>query len=348
MQLSIRGEDRGHLIIKTPYHPEVVRVLRSIPGRRWDTANRDWIIDDTQSNLDEILKELLHTDLFTFRDTSFKDHENLSTEKNLPSTDQKYIGTKPSLLDHLDPGIIAVKRELQLAGYSIRTIKAYESQVRRFFRRTGCPPAQVTRDRIVLYLDEVSESVGLSRSGAVHCVSALRHFFRINYPHRYPNPADSIPVPRQSRKYPDILSKEEVFKLLGALSNIKHRFLLSLAYSGGLRVSEVVRLKVADLDFDRGDAAAHEPYAKLERFLDATVIAVPERAQVHVEDGDGQLREPPLGEDGLLERDHAARRGAERERLVPRSDALDERNGTRLDARRSAQRLTLHRCIERQ
>ena len=95
---------------------------------------------------------------------------------------------------------------------------------------------------------------------------------------------------------------------------------------------------VADLEDD----------AKLERFLDATVIAVPERAQVHVEDGDGQLREPPLGEDGLLERDHAARRGAERERLVPRSDALDERNGTRLDARRSAQRLTLHRCIERQ
>ncbi|MFP4492150.1 MAG: tyrosine-type recombinase/integrase [Spirochaetaceae bacterium] len=125
-------------------------------------------------------------------------------------------------------------------------------KVQRFFRRTACPPSRVNRERIVLYLEDLAESVGLSRSGAVHCVSALRHFFRINYPHRYPNPADSIPVPRQSRKYPDILSKEEVFELLGALSNIKHRFLLSLAYSGGLRVSEVVRLKVADLDFDRG------------------------------------------------------------------------------------------------
>ncbi|MFP4268369.1 MAG: tyrosine-type recombinase/integrase, partial [Spirochaetaceae bacterium] len=123
-------------------------------------------------------------------------------------------------------------------------------KVQRFFRRTACPPSRVNRERIVLYLEDLAESVGLSRSGAVHCVSALRHFFRINYPHRYPNPADSIPVPRQSRKYPDILSKEEVFELLGALSNIKHRFLLSLAYSGGLRVSEVVRLKVADLDFD--------------------------------------------------------------------------------------------------
>ena len=237
MQLSIQGDNQGHLFVKTPYHPGVVKLLRSIPGRQWDPTNEHWIISDSQSNLDDLLKKLYQTGLFTLPES----------EVAAPPT-QREVPAMPEL----SPGIAALRRELQLGGYSRRTIDVYESQVRRFFHRTGCPPIQVTREKIVLYLESLSDSIGLSRSGAVHCVSALRHFFRINYPHNYPNPADSIPVPKQNRRYPDILSKEEVFELLGALPNIKHRFLLSLAYSGGLRVSEVVRLKVGDLDFDRG------------------------------------------------------------------------------------------------
>ncbi|MFO7848925.1 MAG: tyrosine-type recombinase/integrase, partial [Spirochaetia bacterium] len=252
MQLSIRGDNRGHLCVKTPYHPGVVKLLRTLPGRRWDPVHKHWVIADTQSTLDELLGKLYKTGLFTCSDSVNENNSNLHTGKKLHTTEQTYIGAEQSQVDHVNAGITALKRELQLAGYSRRTIDVYESQVRRFFRRTACPPSQINRERIVLYLEDIADSIGLSRSGAVHCVSALRHFFRINYPHRYPNPADSIPVPRQSRKYPDILSKEEVFELLEALTNIKHRLLLSIAYSGGLRVSEVVRLKVADLDFDRG------------------------------------------------------------------------------------------------
>ena len=251
MQLSIRGDDRGHLIIKTPYHPEIVKLLRGIPGRLWDSASKHWIIADTQSNLEQLLSKLQHTKLF-----SLSEHTELQSPfertKTPTHTPPPIHRRKAPAMPELSPGIAAMRRELQLGGYSRRTIAVYESQVERFFHRTGCPPTQVSREKIVLYLESIADSIGLSRSGAVHCVSALRHFFRINYPHHYPNPANSIPVPKQSRKYPDILSKEEVFDLLGALSNIKHRFLLSLAYSGGLRVSEVVRLKVGDLDFDRG------------------------------------------------------------------------------------------------
>jgi len=251
MQLSIRGDDRGHLIIKTPSHPEVVKLLRSIPGRQWEPSCKQWIITDTRSNLDELLNKLQHTHLF-----SLPEHTKAQSTVERPKTPSKQTHSvdqrEAPAIPELSPGIAAMRRELQLGGYSRRTIDVYESQVRRFFQRTACPPTQVSRERIVLYLESLADSIGLSRSGAVHCVSALRHFYRINYPHRYPNPADSIPVPKQSRKYPDILSKEEVFELLGALANIKHRFLLSLAYSGGLRVSEVVRLKVGDLDFNRG------------------------------------------------------------------------------------------------
>ncbi len=249
MQLSIRGDNKGHFLVKTPYHPELVKLLRSIPGRQWDPANKHWIIADNQSNLDAFLIQLHQTGLFSLPEP--EKPQNAAPAQKITHP-QPPTQSETAVVSDLAPGIAAMRRELQLAGYSRKTLEVYESQVRRFFQRTACSPAQVNRERIVLYLESLAESIGLSRSGAVHCVSALRHFFRINYPHRQPNPADSIPVPRQSRKYPDILSKAEVYELLGSLSNIKHRFLLSLAYSGGLRVSEVVRLKVADLDFDRG------------------------------------------------------------------------------------------------
>lgn len=218
---------------------------------RLDVASKHWIIADTQSNLEQLLNKLQHTMLFSLSETT----ETQSTEsKPKPPAHTPLSGDrrKASAKPELSSGIAALRRELQLAGYSRRSIDVYLSQVRRFFHRKDCPPTQVSRERIVLYLENLADSIGLSRSSAVHCVSALRHFFRINYPHRYPNPADSIAVPKQSIKYPDILSKAEVFDLLGALTNVKHSFLLSLAYSGGLRVSEVVRLKVANLDFDRG------------------------------------------------------------------------------------------------
>ena len=59
------------------------------------------------------------------------------------------------------------------------------------------------------------------------------------------------PRPRQPQTLPEILSREEVWRLLNACTRIRDRLLLATTYTAGLRVSEVVHLKVADLDADR-------------------------------------------------------------------------------------------------
>ncbi|MBU5439116.1 tyrosine-type recombinase/integrase [Tissierella sp. MSJ-40] len=61
----------------------------------------------------------------------------------------------------------------------------------------------------------------------------------------------NLPRPKKENKLPEILSKEEVAKILNNIQNIKHKAILYLVYSSGLRVGEVVRLKVSDLDEDR-------------------------------------------------------------------------------------------------
>ena len=69
---------------------------------------------------------------------------------------------------------------------------------------------------------------------------------------RRPCAVEEIPRPKEERFLPVVLSRSEVIHMIRSLHNLKHRALLMLAYSSGLRVSEVVRLKLQDIDTDQG------------------------------------------------------------------------------------------------
>ena len=88
-----------------------------------------------------------------------------------------------------------------------------------------------------------------SRARHSQTVSAVRFFLR-HILHR-PDLAGAVPYPRKERTLPSVLSVEEVRRLLQAVSNPTHRALVMLLYSAGLRVGEVTRLRVADVDPER-------------------------------------------------------------------------------------------------
>ena len=64
--------------------------------------------------------------------------------------------------------------------------------------------------------------------------------------------AYEIKIPKKDKKLPAVLSQEEVSRILSLIKNIKHKAILMLIYSAGLRVSEVVKLKLEDIDAERG------------------------------------------------------------------------------------------------
>ncbi len=90
---------------------------------------------------------------------------------------------------------------------------------------------------------------GASHSYVNQCVSALKFFFHkvLNYS----SPIENLPRPKKERKLPNILSRAEVLRLMDAIENPKHRAIMLVTYSGGLRLGEVVRLRVEDVDPDR-------------------------------------------------------------------------------------------------
>lgn len=243
MDVFIRGDDRGHLLVQTPYCPDIVKQIKTIPDRIWDPTHKVWILPDTRQHLDALLSGLYQTGLFTSQEQP--------AGIPAPTDDDHPVSSSAEASDEISQGMDKVRRYLRLNGYSRHTVKAYTNQLEQFFRRTGAEPATVHRETILLYLEEIAGSIGLSRSMAAQCLGALKHFYRINYPWITPTPADSIRPPRRGKHYPDILSKDEVRDLIDGIRNIKHRMLISMTYSCGLRVSEVVHLQVKDLDFKR-------------------------------------------------------------------------------------------------
>src|SRR5690606_21275215 len=140
-----------------------------------------------------------------------------------------------------------MRDELRLRNYSRKTQRAYLGHARRFLADTSkavdALEAADPRAYIVALLDR-----DLSRSHRDQAISAIR-FLALHVLNR-PELISDAPRPRKEKRLPAVLSGEEVRRVFAHVANVKHRALLMLIYSAGLRVSEAVRLKPADLDVD--------------------------------------------------------------------------------------------------
>src|SRR5215472_1617335 len=140
--------------------------------------------------------------------------------------------------------------ELQRRNYSSATIRGYLGAVERFSRYFGKPPDQLGRDHIRQYQAHLLHERKLAVGTVVAQTAGLRFFFVRTLKRRFP--PDSIPYPKYpSRRIPKVISPEEVAQLIDAASNVQARAILMLLYSTGVRRSELVRLRVEDIDSKR-------------------------------------------------------------------------------------------------
>src|SRR6266508_698278 len=131
-------------------------------------------------------------------------------------------------------------------GFADRTRESYlwaVTGLARFYRRA---PDQITDAEIQAYVVHLLRDRQLSWSTCNIVVSGLRFFYHLTLKHD--RTTFSIPSPRQSGKLPIVLSREEVQRLLTHATTQKYRTMLMAAYAAGLRLSEVLHLRVPDID----------------------------------------------------------------------------------------------------
>lgn len=142
-----------------------------------------------------------------------------------------------------------MEQDLVVRGRAERTREAYlhaVAELARYYRR---PPDQLTDREVQRYLLYLIQERKLAWSSCRQAVCALRFFYEITLGR--PRATFRVPLPTGAQKLPEILSREEVARLLAATTTLKHRVLLMTTYAGGLRVSEVVHLRISDIDSQR-------------------------------------------------------------------------------------------------
>jgi integrase/recombinase XerD len=139
--------------------------------------------------------------------------------------------------------------DLSIRNYAPTTVACYIRSVAEFAQHFNKPPDQLGPEEIRSWQLFLLKEKRVKLSTYIQAVCALRFLYQ-NTLHRRIE-MDRIPLPRYEKKLPVILSKAEVKALLEAPKNLKHRAMLATMYGAGLRVSEVAKLKVSDLDRER-------------------------------------------------------------------------------------------------
>ncbi len=140
-----------------------------------------------------------------------------------------------------------LETEGKIRGYSKGTLKMYVFHCKKFLEYTDMPVKNITVSEIKEYLAYILSDRNVRHATARHALASIRFFFQsvMNKDMPYIKP------PKLQQTLPVILSKAEVKTILEHTTNEKHRLIIELLYSTGLRLSECVNLKYEDLDLDQ-------------------------------------------------------------------------------------------------
>lgn len=140
-------------------------------------------------------------------------------------------------------------QQMQLKGYSSRTIENYTKSIVSLAKYYKTGPDLLSQAQIRDYIQYYIVEKKISKVWCNQLISALKILF-CEVLKREWNSLD-IPRPRREKRLPVVLSKEEIGKLFSCAANLKHRAIITVTYSAGLRLSEVKNLKLGDIDSKR-------------------------------------------------------------------------------------------------
>ena len=154
---------------------------------------------------------------------------------------------------------------MSVMGLSPKTFESYGRHIAAISLHFGRTPLELEADEVMEYLYELqNRSRTPSQTYFKHTVYSLRFLLKnegLPYEHL------TLPPIKREKKLPDVLSKEEVWRMLCATKLIKHRVLIAMLYGCGLRCFEVRNVRLRDLDFDRKCLHVVQGKGKKDRYL---------------------------------------------------------------------------------
>jgi len=237
------------IALRFPYDTALIALAKAA-GAQWSRSLKCWHVADGSESLKKVFA--------TFKGAAWVDGSALfakpAAQGGAPAPKGPKAGTAKEPPKALPPvqaaALEAMRRKLEIGRYSPKTIDTYLNAAQKVFVRFAEKhPNDIRTEDIETFQHELAKA-DKSNSYLNQVVNAVRYYYKDVLGDAYR--VKFIERPRKERKLPLILSKAEIGRLLVAHKNLKHRTMLSVAYSGGLRVSEVLALEPGDILFDRG------------------------------------------------------------------------------------------------
>ena len=192
-----------------------------------------------------------------------------------------------------------LERELKIRGLSRKTIKAYLLYNRIFIEWVKKSPRDVGQEDVKRYLEHLVDHGSAASTGNV-AINALKFYYSQILRRKF---FFDIKHAKKSKYLPTVLSKDEAKRLLACIKNAKHYCIAALLYGAGLRVGEVVRIRMQDIDAGRGLLKVYQGKGKKDRYTLLPKQIMPHlEAQFKLKSPDAYLFSGVRGEGHLTER----------------------------------------------
>lgn len=169
------------------------------------------------------------------------------------------------LVPEFESVVHKLDQQVALRGQSKSTLNNYIRRIALFVIRFGKLPEQIDPEEINEYLVALArDPKSPSRSSFKHMIYGLRYYYRLLGMNKN---AIALPSLKKDTKLPVILNQMELKELFAAPTLLKHRVVLTLIYSAGLRGQEVINLKISDIDFERKTIHIRQSKYKKDRIV---------------------------------------------------------------------------------
>ena len=231
--IFIPKKNASRIKVSIPYTMTAVRQkFKQLNSTWWHPNQKLWSIINTANNL-KLIKEVFNNS-YTVSET--KQFDKL---------------VKEQLDDKSEEALLAVEKTLVIKRYGVSTIKSYKNMLHSFFTNFKNSDLKlITKEQIEGFIYQLIKKNNISESYQNQMINAIKAYYEhvLGKPREYYD----IKRPKKAVSLPNVLSEIEVLKIIQAPSNLKHKAILTTIYSAGLRISEVINLRIVDIHSKEG------------------------------------------------------------------------------------------------
>lgn len=280
-------KEKDQLKLSFHFHEEMIKAVKSIPFYRWDIVQKQWSVPYSQKFENELRQKVSELNLELIYREVMKD----------PIDERQKINT----LSFTKACPVEFIQKLQERRYSPQTIKTYTALFTEFINYFPDRMADGLAEKDIMDFSRylvITRKVSSSYQN--QAINAIKFYFE--KVKGGPRTFYAIDRPQREKILPQVCSEEEVISILKCTKNLKHKAILTTIYSAGLRISELIHLKITHIDSDRMQIRVEQSKGKKDRYTLLSPITLKllreyikeYRPTYYLFEGQGSTKENPI------------------------------------------------------